>query len=33
MVEEKDDKFNPYHYWKKRAIEIIDDKVIGFELD
>ena len=33
IVDEKDDEFDPYHYWKNGAIEIIDDKVTGFKLD
>lgn len=35
LVEEKDldDEFDPYHYWKNGAIEIINDKITRFTLD
>ena len=31
--EDDEEEFNPYHYWKNGAIEIIEGKVTGFQLD
>ena len=33
VSEDNDDEFDPYHYWKNGAIEIIDGNVTGFRLD